>query len=400
MKKICILLLFIICCSLIGCSSGNSGNQENTEDTTINDKTETEENEHFNEAKKKIEQGDYKGAITELEYVKHKEKEIFDYSYNYIDELCNNNDFDSAQELSDELYFYKIISYDNRTLINEHISQKIDESNSNELVIDIRSPDSQINASENFFDLREWIEQDVSILGIDKNSLKRKSGWIEIGKSYIMNNPGTTRIKYDINTDKIETIWFMEDGFELDMNNPELASEVETIFGSIKEHDKDDTYSTFYSGNTRYQLQTDGNLMFIIELYEKHDETESEEDDYSTIYQNNDYSSETTVRHNCEVDGCYKSGTYSFEGISGLTEYYCEEHYNELIDMIESMQNSDDYSNNDSYPNESTDNHKCSVDGCDKTGTYPFAVSNDKTKYYCKEHYFGLLDFADAILND
>ena len=40
-------------------------------------------------------------------------------------------------------------------------------------------------------------------------------------------------------------------------------------------------------------------------------------------------------KHTCEV--CSKEGKYTLTGLSGATEYYCAEHYNELYDMINSM---------------------------------------------------------------
>ena len=40
-------------------------------------------------------------------------------------------------------------------------------------------------------------------------------------------------------------------------------------------------------------------------------------------------------KHTCEV--CSKEGKYTLTGLSGTTEYYCAEHYNEINDMINNM---------------------------------------------------------------
>ena len=44
----------------------------------------------------------------------------------------------------------------------------------------------------------------------------------------------------------------------------------------------------------------------------------------------------TESRHTCAASGCNKEGTNPVEGFGG-TEYYCTEHYNDLIDIINSM---------------------------------------------------------------
>ena len=40
-------------------------------------------------------------------------------------------------------------------------------------------------------------------------------------------------------------------------------------------------------------------------------------------------------RHMCEE--CSREGTHTLNGISGRTEYYCTEHYNQIMDMLEEM---------------------------------------------------------------
>ena len=40
----------------------------------------------------------------------------------------------------------------------------------------------------------------------------------------------------------------------------------------------------------------------------------------------------------CEA--CSKDATYSIKGITGQTEYYCTEHYNEMLELLEWLENS------------------------------------------------------------
>lgn len=46
------------------------------------------------------------------------------------------------------------------------------------------------------------------------------------------------------------------------------------------------------------------------------------------------------VKKYCIVDGCYKEATKSIVGISGQTEYYCKQHYDELEDLVNNLLNS------------------------------------------------------------
>ena len=43
----------------------------------------------------------------------------------------------------------------------------------------------------------------------------------------------------------------------------------------------------------------------------------------------------TASKHQCEE--CSKEGTHSLTGLSGATEYYCTEHYNEIMEMLEAL---------------------------------------------------------------
>mgnify|MGYP007081836338 FL=1 len=39
--------------------------------------------------------------------------------------------------------------------------------------------------------------------------------------------------------------------------------------------------------------------------------------------------------HKCEE--CSKEGTHELTGLDGSPEYYCTEHYNELVDIVNSL---------------------------------------------------------------
>ena len=66
----------------------------------------------------------------------------------------------------------------------------------------------------------------------------------------------------------------------------------------------------------------------------------------------------------CAVDGCKKEGTISIVGLSGETEYYCQEHYDEMEEILDQLlsdyQVSDDgyeYDSNDPYYSANDHNH-------------------------------------------
>ena len=48
-----------------------------------------------------------------------------------------------------------------------------------------------------------------------------------------------------------------------------------------------------------------------------------------------DVGSGTASKHQCEE--CSKEGTRELVGFSGETEYYCTEHYNEIIEILNMM---------------------------------------------------------------
>lgn len=43
----------------------------------------------------------------------------------------------------------------------------------------------------------------------------------------------------------------------------------------------------------------------------------------------------TASRHTCEE--CSREGTHTLTGVSGRTEYYCTEHYNQIMDILDEL---------------------------------------------------------------
>ena len=112
----------------------------------------------------------------------------------------------------------------------------------------------------------------------------------------------------------------------------------------------------------------------------------------------NDSSSETTSKtnsnsssnnktHICEASGCTKNGTKTYTGISSKTEYYCETHYNELIDMMSDME--------EDVGKGSYSKHTC--EECSREGTYSIIGISGKTEYYCSTHYNELKEFMEIF---
>lgn len=88
---------------------------------------------------------------------------------------------------------------------------------------------------------------------------------------------------------------------------------------------KDESCS-FDSDSVDKDSDSDDMKDFISDYIDEHPEeyNKTEESDYNT-------------RNTCEVDGCYKNGTYCMIGFSGNAEYYCSEHYHEMEEMAEMM---------------------------------------------------------------
>lgn len=96
-----------------------------------------------------------------------------------------------------------------------------------------------------------------------------------------------------------------------------------------------------------------------------------------------------TYSHYCDEDGCSKEGIRTITGISGATEYYCQEHYNEIMDMIGKME--------EDVGKGTASSHTC--EACDKEGTHSVEGFGG-TEWYCTEHYNEMVEALAEILKD
>lgn len=110
-------------------------------------------------------------------------------------------------------------------------------------------------------------------------------------------------------------------------------------------------------------------------------------DDTSEEADEEDTDEDTLIEHYCAVDGCYEEGEYEVEGFSGEIEYYCKEHYDEMQDTINMME--------EDVGNGSASEHKC--EQCDREGTHEVEGFSGETEYYCTEHYNKIIDNLEKI---
>ncbi len=101
---------------------------------------------------------------------------------------------------------------------------------------------------------------------------------------------------------------------------------------------------------------------------------------------------EKTYEHICDASGCTKEGTKSITGISGATEYYCTQHYNEIQSMIGDMEKD--------VGESSTSKHQCEVSGCSKEGTHSIVGLGGNTEYYCTQHYNEMVDILNKMYDE
>lgn len=115
---------------------------------------------------------------------------------------------------------------------------------------------------------------------------------------------------------------------------------------------------------------------FISDYIDEHPEeySQTDESDYDT-------------QHTCEVSECYKDGTYSIVGISGETEYYCYDHYQEIQDIINMME--------EDVGSGAASKHQC--EECSKEGTHELVGISGQIEYYCTEHYNKLIEFMNRL---
>lgn len=77
--------------------------------------------------------------------------------------------------------------------------------------------------------------------------------------------------------------------------------------------------------------------MLSLSIHYGHTDSESSDTVYDDSYTSSRSSMDNT--HICEVDGCNKIGIESITGFSGELEWYCTEHYNEMMQIIDHMLN-------------------------------------------------------------
>ena len=125
---------------------------------------------------------------------------------------------------------------------------------------------------------------------------------------------------------------------------------------------------------------------------EQEDNLDIEDSSYSYSDSSSSSSSSSNSRHKryCEVGDCLNEGTYEIEGISGLTEYYCSTHYQEIQDIISYME--------EDVGSGSASKHTC--ESCSKEGTHAIEGFSGYTEYYCTEHYNEMIEILEMILGE
>ena len=112
--------------------------------------------------------------------------------------------------------------------------------------------------------------------------------------------------------------------------------------------------------------------------------------DSSSTYSGSSSTTEKSIDHYCEADGCMNEGTKTLTGFSGKTEYYCQKHYDEIQNTISKME--------EDVGNGSASTHKC--EACSKEGTHELTGFSGQTEYYCTEHYNEIIDTINKMYED
>ena len=104
------------------------------------------------------------------------------------------------------------------------------------------------------------------------------------------------------------------------------------------------------------------------------------------------YSSSTrnSFEHYCDASGCTKEGTHKEVGLGGNYEYYCDEHYQEIQDIISEMEQD--------VGSGSASMHTC--EECSKEGTHELEGFSGQTEYYCTEHYNEIMNMLSEMLGE
>ena len=153
------------------------------------------------------------------------------------------------------------------------------------------------------------------------------------------------------------------------------------------------------SSDNKTSVEKEENVEESVEDADDYDEDydyDYDEDEYddSSSYSNNSGNSSGTggsaITHYCQASGCYKEGTKTVTGISGATEYYCQDHYNEMQNIINDMEQD--------VENGTASRHTC--EECSREGTHTLTGVSGRTEYYCTEHYNQIMDILDELYDN
>lgn len=133
-------------------------------------------------------------------------------------------------------------------------------------------------------------------------------------------------------TEEYDTI---KKGLTNDFGNPDNEGEVD---------DKSVAYWDDSATNIRKVLEYTHDSKLILHIYYiERDDTGQNNKPASASSKPGNNKSDTTqtekkYAHTCEVDGCKNEGTHSLTGFSGSAEWYCDEHYQEMMDILDMME--------------------------------------------------------------
>ena len=113
------------------------------------------------------------------------------------------------------------------------------------------------------------------------------------------------------------------------------------------EGDVDDESIAYWDNSTtnvRMLLEYTHDSNLILYIYHINRESSSQgkesagDSSKSSTINKNAPQSEKNYTHSCEADGCNNEGTNSIIGFSGNTEWYCNEHYQQMMDILDMME--------------------------------------------------------------
>lgn len=137
-----------------------------------------------------------------------------------------------------------------------------------------------------------------------------------------------------------------------------------------------------------YTFDNDGLTMTITIEPEQKEDTDSEATSSVVRVPESSASSSgstsTSYSHYCEKSGCYKEGTHELTGFSGQPEWYCDQHYRDIQDTINMME--------EDVGTGSASQHQCEVSGCNREGTNPVG-----SEWYCTQHYQEMIDMLSGM---